>query len=95
MLLHLDVKEPGLEKPLNQLLDKYDLWTHLVSVNDYNAESIRKDPRCRQLAYKGWLPQEAPADWAAIDAFMQQPGAMIFCKEDPTLAVRARERMKR
>ena len=95
MLLHLDVKEPGLEDELIRLLDEADLWRHLVEVNAGNAERIRNHARVVLLRYKGWLPQGTVPDWAAIERFMRQDGDMIFCKRDPALAVETRKKFGR
>lgn len=93
MLLHLDVKEPGLQDEIERLFNEADIWDHVVEVNAGNAEWLRGHPRVKLLRYKGWLPQggEKP-DWPAIRKFLEQPGDMVFCKEDPALAVEALER---
>lgn len=44
-LLHLDIKEPGIEDGIAAMLDQADVWDHVVEVNDYNADRIRSDPR--------------------------------------------------
>ena len=45
MLLHLDVKEPGLEEGITKLLDAADMWDHVVELNEWNASSQRKHPK--------------------------------------------------
>src|SRR5262249_47245803 len=47
MLLHLDVKEPGLEDDIERLLDEADAWDHLVSVNASNAPRLSRHPRLK------------------------------------------------
>lgn len=84
-LLHLDVKEPGLEEDIARLLDAADLWDHIVEVNPGNAESIRGSPKARLLRYKGWLPDED----AHVPGFLAREGEMVFVKEDPERALRA------
>jgi hypothetical protein len=93
MLLHLDVKEPGLQKQILQLIEEADVWDHLVEVNAGNAETIRGHPKIKLLAYKGWFPQAGKEpDRPAIERFLNQPGTMIFCKDDPAWAVQALKR---
>ena len=39
MLLHLDVKEPGLKGDIAKLLDAADVWDHVVAINALDARS--------------------------------------------------------
>jgi hypothetical protein len=88
-LLHLDVKEPGLQDDIIRMLDAADVWDHIVEVNAGNAERIRSHPKVKLLAYKGWIPGDyKQPDWDAVKAFLNQPGRMVFC-EDPRLAAKA------
>jgi len=90
MLLHLDVKEPGLQDEILRLIERADLWEHLVEVNAGNAEGIRHHARVQLLQYKGWFPQdEAGKDPRAVKRFLARPGNMVFCKWDPAVPVRA------
>jgi hypothetical protein len=90
MLLHLDVKESGLQDEILGLIEAADLWEHLVEVNSGNAERIRHHPRVKLLNYKGWYPRdEAKRDPQAVATFLARPGNMVFCKWDPADAVRA------
>ncbi|MGE5192850.1 MAG: glycerophosphodiester phosphodiesterase, partial [Deltaproteobacteria bacterium] len=43
-LMHLDVKRPHLEPAIAALLDRMDLWDHVVAVNHENAPGILKHP---------------------------------------------------
>lgn len=95
MLLHLDVKEPGLQEEIMALIDTADVWDHLVEVNAGNAERIRSHPKVTLLPYKGWLPQAgAEPNREAIRNFLNQAGRMVFCKNDPAWAVAALNRSK-
>ena len=47
MLLHLDVKEPGLEEDIARLLDAADAWDHIVEINQGNATALRENPKVR------------------------------------------------
>jgi len=90
MLLHLDVKEPGLQDAIERLLDAAGLWEHIVEVNAGHAERLRAHPKVKLLRYKGWLPQGGKEpDRPAIARFLAQPGDMVFCKDDPAWAVEA------
>src|SRR5262249_50903173 len=53
MLLHLDVKEPGLEGGIARLLDEADAWDHVVACNAANAASLLKNAKLRLLQYRG------------------------------------------
>jgi glycerophosphoryl diester phosphodiesterase len=89
MLIHLDIKEPGLEEDIEQLLHAADVWDHVVHINDYNADTLRANSRFRPLAYAGWVPKDAAPD--EIRRFCERAhsqGAMVFC-DDPEPAIRA------
>ena len=89
MLIHLDVKEPGIEEDIGHLLDLADVWDHVVHINDYNSDGLRADPKFRPLAYAGWVPTRE--DLGEIRRFCEQAHrqrAMVFC-DDPEPAVRA------
>lgn len=91
-LLHLDVKEPGLEDDIRRMFDAADVWDHVVEVNAYNTERLRRNPQLRLMSYKGWFPSGPQAeDPGAVRAFLGRPGKMIIC-EDPRAAVRALNR---
>ena len=87
MLLHLDIKEPGIDGDIAKLLDEADVWDHVVHINDYNSTVIRRDPRFKPLAYKGWLEEVGETD-AARQRFLAQPQKMIFVGGDPADAAR-------
>jgi hypothetical protein len=79
MLIHLDVKEGGIEKDLADLFDAFDMWDHLVEVNAGNAITIRHNARVDLLAYKGgWGKGDYSMD--QIKALMARSGDMIFCE---------------
>lgn len=89
MLIHLDVKEPGLQDEIERMIDEADMWDHIVEVNAGNAERLRDHPRVKLIAYKGWLPENvrSPDDEAAT-AFLARDGGMVFVKNDPSLVAR-------
>lgn len=89
MLIHLDIKEPGLEGDIEQLLDLADVWDHVVHINDYNADRLRADSQFRPLAYAGWVPKsDDPGEIRRFCERARGQGAMVFC-DDPEPAVRA------
>lgn len=91
-LLHLDIKEPGIEHDIADMLDRADVWEHVVEVNDYNAGRIRSDPRLKLIPYKGWVPENA--DLPGIRAFLddaRRQQQMVIC-DDPRPAVTALDR---
>jgi hypothetical protein len=89
MLLHLDIKESGLQDDLIAVFDAADVWDHIVHVNPYNSDKILKRPRLELYDYKGWV--EEAGDVSKPDVarrFLDRPGRMIFCKRDPRTALR-------
>jgi hypothetical protein len=88
-LLHLDIKEAGIQDDIAAMLDQADVWDHVVEVNNYNADRIRSDPRLKLMAYKGWVPEDA--DVPTIRAFLddaQRRHQMVIC-DDPRPAIAA------
>lgn len=82
-LMHLDIKRPGLEKPIISLLDRMELWDNVVAVNGENGPEIAKHPKCKLARYKGSLyADRAEVDPAAIAAMLQKPGEMVIV-DDP------------
>jgi hypothetical protein len=93
-LLHLDIKEAGIQDDIAAMLDQADVWDHVVEVNDYHADRIRSDPRLKLMPYKGWVPEDA--DLPTIRAFLddaQQHHQMVIC-DDPRPAVTALSRAR-
>lgn len=88
-LLHLDIKEPGLQADITRMLDAADVWDHVVEINNYNSDQIRSDPRVKRIPYRGWVPVAVQP--AALRAFLDEArrdGKMVIC-EDPRRAVDA------
>jgi|GEM_PF-404369 len=86
MLLHLDIKESGLDDEISALLDASDTWDHIVRINDYNSEKLRTDPRLKLLDYKGW-DHEAGQTEAAQKAFLAKLATMVFAGGSPAKAL--------
>lgn len=93
MLLHLDVKEPGLEDNIIRLLDDADVWDHVVAINESNATALRKNPKVHLLAYKAWGWQEGRMDMSPekVRDGLAKPGDMIMV-DYPRVAVRELKR---
>lgn len=86
MLLHFDVKEFGIEHLLIALVDRMDMWDHVVMVTPADESNrIRFHPKARLLSYK-----EGNPNWSnpqEVAAFLNKPGQMVFMQYDPTPAV--------
>lgn len=93
MLLHLDVKEPGLEDDIARLLDAADVWDHVVQINQWNATALRQNPKAHCLAYKAFGWQEARMDMnpEKVREGQAKPGSMIMV-DDPRVAARELKR---
>jgi hypothetical protein len=82
MLLHLDVKEAGLQDEIMRMLDEADAWDQVVEVNAGNADRIRAHAKVKLLPYKGWAPEGKYADDPdAIRHALSRDGVMIFTKD--------------
>lgn len=87
MLLHLDIKEPGIEGDVVRMLEDADVWDHVIQINEYNSDVIRRDARFKPLGYKGWW-EEAGASDADRRRFLARPQQMIFVGGDPAEAAK-------
>jgi hypothetical protein len=82
-LLHLDIKRPGLEQPIIELLDRLQMWEHVVHCNRDHSERILADPRLRLGRYKGSLYQDRAEVFPdAIRAMLEKPGDSLIV-DDP------------
>lgn len=82
-LLHLDIKESGLDEEITQLLDRYDMWDHVAYCNGDNAAAIVANPKLKLCRYKGGMYLDrSEVDAAAIAHFLERPGEGIIL-EDP------------
>lgn len=89
MLLHLDVKEPGLDAQIAKMLTEADTWDHVVGVNNVNAPELGRDPRLKLVHYKGpgLFETRLDVDPAAVREQLARPGDGIMV-DDPRVAVR-------
>jgi hypothetical protein len=83
-LIHLDVKRPGLDKAIADLLSRMDLWDHVAFCNEDNAGVILHDPRLKLLRYKapGLYADRADVFPGAIAAVLKKPGDGVIV-DDP------------
>lgn len=87
-LLHLDIKEPRLDKAIAALLDRFDMWDHVAFCNDANAGVLRGHPKLKLLRYKapGLFDGRLDVDATAIAAALKKPGDGLIV-DDPRAAV--------
>ncbi len=87
MLLHLDLKEPGLADDVARWLEAADCWDHVVSVNAANGGRLLSDAQYRSLRYKvpGLYENREDLDLQAVTLALRQPGQMILV-DDPRVA---------
>jgi hypothetical protein len=89
MLLHLDIKESGLQDDLIRMFDEADVWDHIVHINPYNSDRLLKHEGIDLYNYKGWVEEAGDLSKPEVaERFLSRPGKMIFCKGDPRQAVR-------
>jgi len=89
MLLHLDIKEPGLQEQMMAMFDEADVWDHIVSINDYNSDKLLQRPGLELYRYKGWIEEAGDLDDPqVVKRFLARPEKMVFCHYDPRTALR-------
>jgi hypothetical protein len=54
-LIHLDIKQPGLDRAIAELLTRMDMWDHVAYCNGDNGGVILTDPRFQPRRYKASL----------------------------------------
>ena len=87
MLLHLDVKEKGLEDQIAFMLDAADAWDHVIGVNMETAARLASNPKISLPRYKGpgLYDKRQDVDPEAVRAQLAKPGQMIMVN-DPRVA---------
>ena len=82
-LIHLDIKRPGQDEAIADLLTRMDMWDHVAFCND-NADVILRDPRLKLLRYKGpgLYADHAEIFPDAIAAVLKRPGDGVIV-DDP------------
>ncbi len=82
-LLHLDIKRPGLAKPVMRLLDRMDMWDHVV-----HAPADVDDPSVRRSGFKASLYSDrGEVDAEAITRALEKPGDSLMLEDPRGVAV--------
>jgi glycerophosphoryl diester phosphodiesterase len=83
-LIHLDIKRPGLDKAIADLLTRMDLWDQVAFCNEDNAGVILRDPRLKLLRYKapGLYADHADVFPNAVAAALKKTGDGVIV-DDP------------
>ncbi len=85
MLLHLDIKQGGLQEDLEKAFDEADIWDHIVNINPYNSDNLMANPKVKLVNYKGWIEEGGNVeDPNVLKSFLNRTGDLVFCKEDPS-----------
>src|SRR6516162_5497375 len=86
-LMHLDIKRPGLDRAIADLLTRMDVWDHVAHCNDDNAGVILQDPRLKLLRYKapGLYADHADVFPDAVAAALKRHGDGVIV-DDPRAA---------
>lgn len=87
--IHLDIKRPGLDAGIADLLTRMDIWDHIAYCNDDNAGLIVRDPRVKLRRYKapGLYQDRSEVFPAAIAAALQKPGNGVIVDDPRGVAV--------
>jgi hypothetical protein len=88
-LLHLDIKRPGLDRAVADLLTRMDLWDHVAYCNGANSDVILSDPRLQPLRYKapGLYGDRSEVFPEAIAAALNKPGDGLIVDDPRGVAV--------
>ena len=82
-LIHLDIKRPGLDRDIADLLTRMDLWDHVGYCNAETGGVILRDPRFKPRRYKAGLYLDRGEVFPdAIAAALKKPGDGLIV-EDP------------
>src|SRR5262249_12327755 len=89
ILLHLDVKEPGLDDEVARMLEAADMWDHVVALNLGTLPKLKTNPKIKLLRYKGGIYESRlDLDPEAVKSALGKPGQLLIL-EDPRLAAHA------
>jgi Glycerophosphoryl diester phosphodiesterase family len=83
-LVHLDIKQSGLDVHIAQLIDRMDLWDHVAYCNGDNGAAIVRHPKFKSCRYKapGMWDDRSEVDPHAIARALNQPGDGLIV-DDP------------
>jgi hypothetical protein len=86
-LVMLDVKQPGLDDAIAEVLDKTKTWEHVIGVNAENAPKLAKDPRIKLRRIKaGLFGDRSDVFPDKIAAALKLPGDDLIV-DDPRAAI--------
>ena len=86
LLFHLDIKGTGIDGEVARMLTEADYWQGVATVNDYNSEQIRSDPRYQPLPVKGGLLENyLDCEFDRVAELIRQPGQWLIV-DDPRVA---------
>jgi hypothetical protein len=87
-LMHLDIKRPGLDAAIADLLTKMDMWDHVGYCNTDHGGLILKDARYQPRRYKGGLYEDRGEVFPeAIAAVLKMPGNGVIVDDPRGVAV--------
>ncbi|MCI0699932.1 MAG: glycerophosphodiester phosphodiesterase family protein [Planctomycetia bacterium] len=87
-LMHLDIKRPGLDSAIAELLTKMDLWPHVAYCNTETGGVILRDERFQARRYKGGLYLDRGEVFPeAIATVLKKPGDGVIVDDPRGVAI--------
>lgn len=87
-LLHLDIKRPGFDRAIADLLERMDLWDHVAYCNQENGGVLLRDPRLQLRSYKAGLYLDHSEVFPdAIVTALKKPGNGVIVGDPRGVAV--------
>jgi len=87
-LMHLDIKQPGLDTKIADLLTRMDMWDHVAYSNTENGGVLLTDPRLKLRRYKAELYSDRSEVFPdKIAAALKLPGDDIIVDDPRGVAV--------
>jgi hypothetical protein len=87
-LMHLDIKRPGLDVAISELLTKFDMWDHVAFANSDTGGVILKDARFKPQRYKAGLYLDRSEVFPEpITAALKKPGEHVIVDDPRGVAV--------
>jgi hypothetical protein len=88
-LMHLDIKRPGLDRKIAALIDRFDMWEHVIIAPAENGAAIVKGSRYKPLHYKTQIYSDhRDVDPREIENAMALEGTALIV-DDPRGAILA------
>ena len=87
-LMHLDIKRPGLDEAIAELLTRMDMWDHVGYCNTETGGVILRTPRFKPRRYKAGLYLDRGEVFPdAIAAALKKPGDGVIVDDPRGVAV--------